>query len=65
VLSPRHRAEVSRAAGWIAPVVVHGGRIVATWEDEDTGPAWFAGERVPSPAALRAARERRPGPTGG
>ena len=32
LLDPRHRAEVSRAAGWIAPVVVHEGRVVGTWE---------------------------------
>ncbi len=32
LLDPRHRAEVSRAAGWIAPVVVHAGRVVGTWE---------------------------------
>jgi hypothetical protein len=35
VLDPRHRAEVSRAAGWIAPVVVHAGRVVGTWEAAD------------------------------
>ena len=35
VLDPRRRAEVSRAAGWIAPVVVHGGAIVGTWEAAD------------------------------
>jgi hypothetical protein len=26
---------VSRAAGWIAPVVVHAGRVVGTWEATD------------------------------
>ena len=35
VLDPRHRAEVSRTAGWIAPVVVHAGRVVGTWEAAD------------------------------
>jgi hypothetical protein len=35
VLDPRHRAEVSRAAGWIAPVVVHAGRVAGTWEAGD------------------------------
>lgn len=29
------RREVSRAAGWIAPVVVHDGRVVGTWSAED------------------------------
>jgi winged helix DNA-binding protein len=59
VLAPRHRARVSRAAGWIAPVVVHRGRIVGTWEDEDTEPEWFDGERLPSAGALATERERR------
>ena len=35
VLDPRRRGEVSRAAGWIAPVVVHAGRVVGTWDDAD------------------------------
>ena len=35
VLDPRYRADVSRAAGWIAPVVVHAGRVVGTWEAAD------------------------------
>ena len=26
---------MSRAAGWIAPVVVHAGRVVGTWEATD------------------------------
>jgi len=35
VLDPHRRSEVSRAAGWIAPVVVHAGRVVGTWEAAD------------------------------
>jgi hypothetical protein len=35
VLDPQRRSEVSRAAGWIAPVVVHAGRVVGTWEAAD------------------------------
>lgn len=32
----RHRPAVSRPGGWIAPVVVHGGRVAGTWErDQD------------------------------
>ncbi|MDD7937057.1 winged helix DNA-binding domain-containing protein [Actinomycetospora lutea] len=30
-----HRRDVSRAAGWIAPVVVDEGRVVGTWSAED------------------------------
>jgi hypothetical protein len=36
IIAPTHRAEVSRAAGWISPVVVAGGRVVGTWEADDT-----------------------------
>lgn len=32
VLDPLHVKRVSRAQGWIAPVVVRGGRIVGVWE---------------------------------
>jgi Winged helix DNA-binding domain len=32
IIAPSHRAEVSRAAGWIAPVVVAAGRVAGTWE---------------------------------
>ena len=32
IIATSHRAEVSRAAGWIAPVVVAAGRVAGTWE---------------------------------
>jgi hypothetical protein len=32
LLAPARRGAVSRAGGWIAPVVVRGGRVVGTWE---------------------------------
>ncbi|MDD7965040.1 winged helix DNA-binding domain-containing protein [Actinomycetospora lemnae] len=35
LVPPGHRREVSRAAGWIAPVVVDDGRVVATWSADD------------------------------
>lgn len=31
VVPPEHRQQVSRAAGWIAPVIVAHGRVVGTW----------------------------------
>ena len=34
ILSPTRRSQVSRAAGWISPVVVASGRIVGTWEHD-------------------------------
>lgn len=35
LVPPGHRGEVSRAAGWIAPVVLEAGRVVGTWSAED------------------------------
>lgn len=35
LLDPARRGAVSRAAGWIAPVVLVGGRIGGTWEVSD------------------------------
>ncbi|GAA4861660.1 winged helix DNA-binding domain-containing protein [Actinomycetospora straminea] len=35
LVPPGHRRKVSRAAGWIAPVVVDDGRVVATWSADD------------------------------
>ena len=35
LVPPGHRKEVSRAAGWIAPVVLEAGRVVGTWSAED------------------------------
>ena len=32
VIAPGRRAAISRTAGWIAPVVVAGGRVAGTWE---------------------------------
>ncbi|MEV5594073.1 winged helix DNA-binding domain-containing protein [Streptomyces sp. NPDC052496] len=36
LVPPAHRAEVSRAAGWISPVVVLGGRVVGVWSLTDS-----------------------------
>jgi Winged helix DNA-binding domain len=43
VIPSAHRAEVSRTAGWIAPVVVAGGGVTGTWEldGSDVRVAWF------------------------
>jgi hypothetical protein len=32
IIAPSRRAEVSRTAGWISPVVVAGGRVAGTWK---------------------------------
>jgi hypothetical protein len=34
IIAPSHRADVSRTAGWISPVVVAGGRVVGAWEPD-------------------------------
>lgn len=35
IIAPRRRAWISKAAGWISPVVVAGGRVVGVWEQKD------------------------------
>ena len=35
IIRPERRKEISRSAGWIAPVVVAGGRVVGVWEVGD------------------------------
>jgi hypothetical protein len=55
VLDPRYRPEVSRAAGWIAPVVVHAGRVVGTWEATDAVRVSLFPDAPPLDAAVLAA----------
>ncbi len=38
IISPERRAEVSRTAGWISPVLVVGGRVAGVWEAADGAP---------------------------
>jgi hypothetical protein len=38
VIPPAYRERVSRAAGWIAPVLLVGGRVAGTWENVDGVP---------------------------
>lgn len=58
LVPPEHRREVSRAAGWIAPVVVDDGRVVGTWSaDDDRFPVSEFDEAIP-PAALDDERAR-------
>lgn len=35
IIPARRRAQISKAAGWISPVVVTGGRVAGTWEITD------------------------------
>ncbi|MEO1369074.1 MAG: crosslink repair DNA glycosylase YcaQ family protein, partial [Acidobacteriota bacterium] len=54
MLPPEHRSQVSRAAGWISPVVVAGGRIVGVWERKPDGivVSLFPGEEAPRQGLL-------------
>ena len=61
MLPSEHRAKVSRAAGWISPVVVVGGRIVGVWElagDDAIVVTMFSGTKAPLKAALAAEAAR-------
>ncbi len=59
-----HRAQVSRAAGWISPVVVTTHGVVGTWQlpgegaDGDLGVALFPDAPRPDPGRLEAEVER-------
>ncbi|WP_018350249.1 winged helix DNA-binding domain-containing protein [Longispora albida] len=47
LLDQAHRADVSRAGGWISPVVVHAGRVVGTWERTEEGIRTSLWQQVP------------------
>ena len=53
VVPARHRAQVSRAAGWISPVVLSGGRVAGVWESKAGVPVVTSFEDLPD-APLRA-----------
>jgi hypothetical protein len=64
ILDADRRPTVSRAGGWIAPVVVHGGRVAGVWERDGTEidvrpfDGAGAGGAAPPAGALDAAVER-------
>ncbi len=60
VVAARRRSAVSKQSGWIAPVVVAGGRVTGTWELGPAGVqiAWFAESGRPPRSALIAEVER-------
>ncbi|QBI54023.1 DNA glycosylase AlkZ-like family protein [Streptomonospora litoralis] len=66
MLDAQHRAQVSRQAGWISPVVVAGGRIAGVWEtvDDELRVRLFPGAEPPERAALEAEAARL-APAGG
>jgi hypothetical protein len=53
VIPPAHRPDVNRTAGWIAPVLVVGGRVAGTYEiRESTLEITVFEDSPPLPAAL-------------
>lgn len=58
LLPAEHRARVSRAAGWISPILVIGGRIAGTWEisGNDLSVTTFNGS-LPPTRELKAAAD--------
>ena len=57
ILAAEHRANVSRAAGWISPIVVVAGRVTGTWElvDDAVTLSLFPGTAPPPKKDLQAA----------
>lgn len=35
IIAAQRRNDVSKTSGWIAPVVIHGGRVVGVWDSDD------------------------------
>lgn len=64
LLPAAHRAAVSRAGGWIAPIVVDGGRITGTWERDGAAVVVTPFGAPPGARALRAAADRLATATG-
>lgn len=61
ILAKERRTAVSRTAGWIAPIVLRGGRVVGTWSLDGATLAvdWFAeAGRAPSARAMGAELRR-------
>jgi hypothetical protein len=56
LLAAEHRDKVSKAAGWISPIVVSGGRITGVWEldGDEVVVSVFPGEDTPSTAEMEA-----------
>ena len=60
MLPSEHRSRVSKAAGWIAPVLTQGGRITGVWKLDDGNLVVtpFPGEQAPPSAVLEDAAAR-------
>ena len=60
MLASKYRSRVSKAAGWIAPVLTQGGRITGVWEMDDGNLVVtpFPGEQAPQSKVLEDAAAR-------
>ena len=60
MLPSEHRSRVSKAAGWIAPVLTQGGRITGVWKLDDGNLVVtpFPGEQAPPSKVLEDAAAR-------
>jgi hypothetical protein len=60
ILDAEHRTKVSKTSGWIAPLVLTGGRVTGTWElaGADLVVTMFPGVRPPAARALAAEAAR-------
>ncbi|WP_067458734.1 winged helix DNA-binding domain-containing protein [Actinomadura macra] len=57
LIPAERRGEVSRAAGWISPVVLYGGRVAGVWDAKDGDVAVTAFEDIPA-GSLEEAKAR-------
>jgi hypothetical protein len=59
IVPAQHRSKVSRAAGWIAPVIVQDGRVSGTWTGDSGRPELSFFDRQPAAGDLLAAEVDR------
>ncbi|QXJ20839.1 winged helix DNA-binding domain-containing protein [Actinomadura graeca] len=60
LVPPGRRGEVSRAAGWISPVVLYGGRVAGVWDAKDGDVTVTAFEDIPAEPLEEAKARIRP-----
>ncbi|SDM44844.1 winged helix DNA-binding domain-containing protein [Allokutzneria albata] len=61
LIPAEHLAKVSRAAGWISPVVLHGGRVAGVWKEEGGVVRAEQFERIPEKALAEEVARVLPG----
>ncbi|WP_086827639.1 winged helix DNA-binding domain-containing protein [Allokutzneria sp. NRRL B-24872] len=61
LIPAEHLAKVSRTAGWISPVVLHGGRVAGVWKEEDGAVSVQQFERLPKKTLVAEVARLLPG----